>query len=204
MIFGIDISHWNKLLELDKPDFVIIKATEGVSFVDSKMLRNYKEVTEAGKIPGFYHFARPDKNSNPEREAQHFLNTIPKEAIGNCLLALDWEANALKCNIQWARKWLDYVFSKTGVRPLFYCQGSYTNKIQTILDGNYGLWVAHYKASTQGLAYGEKPKKGEKPTTGAYKTYAFWQFSSKNIYNCDCNVFNGTLNQLKKYCEVIK
>lgn len=204
MIFGIDISHWNNLIELSKPDFVIIKATEGVNFVDSKLTRNYKEALEADKIVGFYHYARPEKNSNPEREAQHFLDHVPAGAIGSCLLALDWEGNALKCNIAWARKWLDYVYKKTGVKPLFYCQASYTNKIKTILDGDYGLWVAQYKNSTQGLPYGEKPKKGEKPNTGVYKTFAIWQYSSKNIYNTDSNVFNGNINQLKKYCEVKK
>ena len=36
---------------------------------------------------------------------------------------------------------LDYVFEKTGVRPLIYCQGSYTKNLKAVLEKNYGLEV---------------------------------------------------------------
>lgn len=76
---GIDISHHNGHIDFgrvaaDSVDFVIIKATEGVSFVDSTLLRNYNGARAAGLRTGFYHFFR--FNHGGVRQGRHFLNTV--------------------------------------------------------------------------------------------------------------------------------
>ena len=119
MIKGCDVSHWNSIVNYPDFKFCIIKATEGTHFVDKKKNDHTKNALSFGCEVGFYHYARPEKNS-PEAEAEFFLKNIDKDLIGRCLLALDWENVALNYPIIWARDWLDFVYKKTGVKPLFY------------------------------------------------------------------------------------
>lgn len=185
MIRGYDMSHWqgDTYTKYRDGDFYILKATEGNKFIDKKAvyeMANYFQGIMNRPI-GFYHFAHPEKNS-AKVEANHFCKTI--KSFLPCLLALDWEADALKCDIKWAREWLDIVYKKTGIRPLFYCSSSYVPKCGDVISsGNYGLWVARYSNV-------------QKPETGAWGRFAIWQKSSKPV---DIDYFNGNLQQLKKY-----
>lgn len=183
MIKGCDVSHWNSIVNYANYAFCIIKATEGVRFKDVKKDTHARNAKAFNCEIGFYHYARPELGNTPEAEAQFFLDNI-KPYIGSCVMALDWEQKALNCDITWARRWLDYVYNKTGVRPLFYCQASYTNKIQLIREGNYGLWVAQYNNKIQ------------KPKVKDNGPYAIWQFTSKPI---DEDLFNGNIEQFKRY-----
>lgn len=76
---GIDISHHNGHINFakvaaDSVDFVVIKATEGVTFVDSCLQHNYHEATAQNLIVGFYHFFR--FNHGGVRQGRHFLRAI--------------------------------------------------------------------------------------------------------------------------------
>lgn len=69
-----------------------------------------------------------------------------KNYVGEAILVLDWEGQR---NLQWnksdriwCKNWLDYVYSKIGVKPLLYVQKSALPKVSGI--GDYGLWVAQY------------------------------------------------------------
>ena len=56
---GIDISNWQRGFDLasTKPDFVIVKATEGLNFVD-KTCDGFVQDAIKLNIPfGYYHFA---------------------------------------------------------------------------------------------------------------------------------------------------
>lgn len=194
MIKGIDVSHHNNLDRIlsiiDKPEFCFIKATEGKTYNDPKFKHNIQICQERDIPIGFYHYARPENNPAIV-EAKHFLDRIAPY-IGNCLLALDWEENAVYQPVSWAEKWLDYIYAQTGVRPLMYCSSFYTPKLKTILNKNYGLWVAQYTS---------KPD----PDIGVYPFWAFWQYATPQ-YNytphdcvCDYDYFNGTQKQLRAY-----
>lgn len=76
---GIDISHHNGHIDFakvaaDSVDFVVIKATEGVTFVDSCLLHNYHDALAQNLIVGFYHFFR--FNHGGVRQGRHFLRAI--------------------------------------------------------------------------------------------------------------------------------
>lgn len=197
MIKGIDVSHHNNLdvilPKIQKPGFCFIKATEGKTFVDPKMKHNIQLCQERDIPIGFYHFARPENNPAKD-EAKHFIDKVAPY-IGNCLLALDWEEEALHYPVEWAKAWLDYVYTQTGVKPLIYCSSWYTTKLRTILTGNYGLWVAQYT-------------KLPAPKTGVYPFWAFWQYATPH-YNytgepcyCDYDYFNGSESQLRAYMSI--
>lgn len=200
MLKGIDVSHYQLNIDdyIKDIDFVIIKASEGKSMKDSKRLEHYHTAIDNKKLYGFYHYAHPELNSVAS-EVNNFLSSLPDGVIGDCMLVLDWEQKALKENITWAYDFLNLVYKKTGVKPLLYCQASYTNKLAKIYKGGYGLWVAHYKDSTRNLPINETPNtKISKPTIGAYPFWAMWQYTSLPI---DRDIFNGTKSQFKAYCR---
>lgn len=184
MIKGYDLSHYqkNNYKDFRNGDFYIMKASEGTSYIDKTALNEIAPYfKDMNRVIGFYHFAHPEKNT-PLKEANHFIKQV--KPFLPCILALDWEADALKCDIEWARKWLDIVYQKTGIKPLFYCSSWYVDKIgDAISSGDYGLWVARYSNFA-------------KPQTGKWGKFAIWQYTSKPV---DTDYFNGNLAALKKY-----
>lgn len=77
---GIDIysntiiTDWKALKE-DGVEAVYIKATEGVTYVNSLMDSQYKNAKALGLKVGFYHFARANA---PAEEYKHFMDAIAK------------------------------------------------------------------------------------------------------------------------------
>ena len=197
MLKGIDVSHHNNLdtilPRIEKPDFCIIKASEGKTYNDPKFKHNI-QLCEERNIPiGFYHYARPENNP-ATLEAKHFLDRIAPY-IGKAIFALDWEQTALNYPVDWALQFLDYIYLQTGVKPLIYCSAWYTSKLAKILEHDYGLWVAHYTNKN-------------KPNTGVYPFWAFWQYASpEHNYTghpcyCDYDYFNGSEAALRAYMAV--
>lgn len=191
MLKGIDISHHNKFqifpkkgtpaIDFTKHDFIIMKATEGITYKDPCM-ESYIEKLGQDQLYGFYHFARPERNRAKD-EAKHFCNTIGVYGE-NAMLVLDWEAQAVSQPIEWAIEWCKEVEKIYGKKPLIYCSSWYTKKLKPLLDENIGLWVAHYT-------------KNKKPTVYTYPCWAMWQYSSDPY---DKDVFNGNKQQFRAYC----
>ena len=118
---GIDISKWQSNINLSavKADFVIVKATEGIGYVDKTCDKFFQKALSLGKKIGFYHFARPTKNNNPIREADFFYENC-KGYLGKAIPILDWESEN-KHNVAYAKAWLDRVYQRSGVKPVFIC-----------------------------------------------------------------------------------
>lgn len=178
---GIDISHWQQGINLATVDcdFVIIKATQGTKFVDPCCNKFYQTAKEAGRKLGVYHFA--DGLSSGTAEADHFIKNV-KGYIGEAILVLDWEADALKKGVSYAKEFLDRVYEVTGVRPLIYMSKSACREYNwtEVVNGNYGLWMAQY-ANKKPTSYQDKPWTDSKGL-GAFKGYAIHQYSSKGQF----------------------
>lgn len=202
MLKGIDISHHQKGIDLGAidTDFVIIKATEGNGYTDEMCDTFYQKAKSLGKKLGVYHFARPDLGNTPEAEADWFV----KETLGyhkEAMLILDWESGNLQ-DTTWARKWLDRVYSKTGVRPVIYMSASVMRSANwgDVVAGDYGLWVANY-GSNDGTA---QDSVFDKYPLKYWDFYALWQYTSVgrlNGYNgnLDLNYFSGDSSAWDKY-----
>ena len=106
MLNGIDISNYQRGLDLSKikTDFVIIKATEGVSLVMDTCDGFYQQAKSLGIPRGVYHFARPEYNT-AEAEAEFFLNHIAGY-IKDAILVLDYESPGCT-DPNWALRWLN-------------------------------------------------------------------------------------------------
>lgn len=193
---GIDVSNWQASLNAGaiEADFVIVKATEGVGYVDPSCDKHFQNALKAGKRLGVYHFARNASNSS-DAEADFFVNNI-KGYIGKAVLVLDWE-DSNKGDVAWAKRWLDRVFEKTGVRPMIYMSESVVNSFDwsAVVAGNYGLWVAKYRDYAADFNY-DMGLAGTAPSVKHWNGYAMWQWTSSgrlNGYdgNLDLNEFYG-------------
>ena len=200
---GIDISKWQTGIDLSKVDcdFVIVKATEGIGYVDRKCDSFYQQAKRLGKKLGFYHFARP--RNDAVREAQYFYNNT-KNYFGEAIPILDWEAGN-KSDVAWAKRWLDEVYRLSGVKPVIYMSESVANAYNwsSVANADYGLWVAKYRDNNPDYNY-NMANAGTRPRVKWWKFYCMWQWTSTgrlNGYsgNLDCNVFYGDGTTWDKY-----
>ena len=200
---GIDISKWQNGLDLSaiSCDFVIMKATEGIGYVDRTCDKFFQKALKLGKCIGFYHFARPVNDA--EREAEYFYNNT-KNYFGKAIPVLDWEAEN-KGDVAWAKRWLDKVYQLSGVRPVIYMSESVVNAYNwsSVANANYGLWVAKYRDNQPDYNY-DMSNAGNKPSVKWWKFYCMWQWTSTGRLNgfsgnLDCNVFYGDKTTWNKY-----
>lgn len=198
---GVDLSHWNGRIDFKKVresgfEFAIIKCTESTNFFDNRFLENKKYGRANGLLMGYYHFAR---GGNYKTEADWFLSKVGDLKEGE-LVVLDYEIANLINPADWCEKWLSYVESKIGFKPLLYTYHSLLNYYnwKKVSDGDFGLWAARYGRQEQ------EPNNNYRPATGSWKFYAIWQYSSRGkvngiIGNVDLNYTGMNLETLKKY-----
>lgn len=185
---GIDISRWNTVdLSKIECDFVIVKATQGTSFVSPTYKQQITQAESLGKLLGVYHYA---SSGGAVAEAEHFLDTV-KDYIGRAILVLDWEGdqNSNFGNPEYALAWLRYVEQKTGIKPFIYMSKSVCRQYKKQWDPSFPLWCAQY-ANHAPTGYQDKPwtdSKGFGPWNGCQ----ILQYSSKgrlNGYNADLDL----------------
>lgn len=201
---GIDISNYQRGLDISKIDcdFVIIKATEGKSYVDKSCDGFFQQALSLGKKLGVYHFANNSDNT-AKQEADWFIQNT-QGYIGKAIPILDWEDNVTD-NVPWALEWLQRVEEAYGCKPMIYMSGSVVNRHDwsSVVAGNYGLWVAKYRDYLPDYNY-DMSKAGNMPSIKYWNEYAMWQWTSSGRLNgwngnLDCNVFYGDATAWDKY-----
>src|SRR5699024_5202194 len=97
--------------------------------------------TEAGEKTGSLSLCHRQKL---RRKGSRIFPSKYPGYVGEALLALDWEGNAVEKGVGYALEFLETVFGETGVRPLIY-MNSHTAKSydwKPVTEKNYGLWLA--------------------------------------------------------------
>lgn len=154
---GIDVSNWQKGINLAAVpgDFVIMKATEGTSYVSPDFARQYDQAKSAGKLLGIYHYAN---GGDVNAELNHFISTVGSR-LGQAILVLDWEgANNPtfgKNDLGWCKSFLDTLKSKTGVTGFLYISQSKMGAFSSLKG--YPLWIAQYASMNQVNGYQNNP-----------------------------------------------
>ena len=151
---GIDVSHFQGNIDFTKVknsdvQIVYIKATEGISLVDSSLSSNYRKAKDAGLLIGFYHFFRPSTESNAIAQASHFINTI-KDYESNCRLALDIEVNNELSKSQitnLSKVFLEEVKRLSGLEVVIYTYTSFARNYFESSINIYPLWIAQYNVN---------------------------------------------------------
>lgn len=202
---GVDVASHQKGINFATvpADFAIIKATGGTQYINPECDRQYQSAKKSGKLLGVYHYANEAYcPGTAEQEAQFFLNNI-QGYIGEAVLVLDWES-INKGDVGWAKRWLDYVYAKTGVKPLFYTYTGVLNSynFSSIAKADYGLWVANYGTDAAINGY----RQPNPPASPYWKSTAMYQYSSNSYFSgwgarLDANVFYGDKNAWKAYSK---
>lgn len=200
---GIDISNWQAGINLSNIafDFLIARATEGIGCVDKYCDGYIQQAIKLGKPFGFYHFARP--TNDPIREADFFYSNC-RGYFGKGIPILDWESGNTS-KVTWAKKWLDRVYQRSGVKPVIYMSESVVNSYDwsSVANADYGLWVAKYRDNATDYNY-NMANAGSHPNVKWWKFYCMWQWTSTGRldgygHNLDCNVFYGDAATWDKY-----
>ena len=200
-IHGIDVSNWQGQIDWGAVRtsgrlFAFAKATEGQTFVDATFARNRQAMAAAGLVlRGFYHFARPDRNS-AAAEADHFLRTVGPLGPGE-VAVLDLEVAPSASVGDWAAEWLARVHQGTGRTPVLYSYQSYLYSIPTSRLTQYPLWVAAW-----GRNDGTVP--ASPPATDRWSKWTWWQYTSNAVVpgvagRVDDSLFIGTVDELASY-----
>jgi lysozyme len=195
MILGCDLSHNNSSQNVDLAiakesgiQFVIHKATQGISFVDPMFKIRQKECADLGIPFGAYHFGTGDDVS---AQVAHFQEA----AEGVKAFALDFEANTTpgetSMNLNGAINFLglmEYVEPESQV--LLYTGGYLKDmKISSQALSKYPLWLAEY-GPVPHLPMG-------------FTNWKIWQFSDGERFQglglVDLDRFNGDLPALQAF-----
>ncbi|KAH0545500.1 hypothetical protein GP486_008444 [Trichoglossum hirsutum] len=203
-IQGFDISGWQSTVDFQGAynsgaRFVIIKATEGTSHIDSEFSNHYTGATNAGLIRGGYHFALPDVSSGSEQATFFLAHGGGWSGDGRTLPGmLDIEYNPYGDNtcyglssqamVSWIQDFVNTYHGKTGRYPMIYSTADWW----TSCTGNSNAF-----SSTCPLVlarFGSSP--GNIPGGWPYQT--IWQNADSYTYGGDSDFFNGDMTQLKK------
>jgi GH25 family lysozyme M1 (1,4-beta-N-acetylmuramidase) len=191
--FAVDFSHWNTILDFDKLKaqtyLILHKATESTNRIDEKYAnRKIMWKDEMGMLWIPYHFL---KHNQGEDEANYFLNYV-KPNPGD-VVALDYEVNV---PIQACEDFAKVIIGE-GLKLLFYCTEG-TLKWNDFSQFEYliqsGLWIA-------------APGASKLYVPDEFKSWLFWQYTWRGVMdgicgNEDIDSFNGTVEDLYKFCGV--
>ncbi|BBN97864.1 SH3 domain-containing protein [Sporolactobacillus terrae] len=157
---GVDISHWQSKIDFNaiKKEagirFVIVKATEGQTYRDSKFYDHVKHSQAAGLSTYAYHFLRADSTTEAVKEANFFVKTINGRISKNSYVFLDVEDVDGDPLTKDKRKLTEYInaflnvlnqngYHKFGVYTGF--NFYYTRIDAAKLPNNTRLWIARYR-----------------------------------------------------------
>lgn len=171
---------------------VVVKATEGIGFVDAYCDKFVQTLIANGVPFGFYHFAR---NNDASAEAEFFRkNTTGYEGKG--IPILDWEDGQ---SVDWVNTFVNRYHELTGVWPWVY--GNAWRFNQGTVNANCGKWIAGYPENSTDINYGMNNSMPYSVNGGGV---CAWQFSSSvrisgYSKNLDGDVFYGDATAWAKY-----
>lgn len=212
-IRGLDLSHWQEdenidfvTLKANDIDFVILKVTEGVSFVDDTFKSKYEKALAAGQIVMPYHFFRG--NYGGVAQARHCINTLRElgflDAIDYVpIIWFDVESSD-GVSVSARRNRLLNALQETEVKGFqagVYSSPYYWNWLIGFVTWiqNYFQWDAHWtSASLPTLPMGWSREKALFWQNGIYPAHSWVETVVGAKGNVDHNYFFGTLEDLKQ------
>jgi GH25 family lysozyme M1 (1,4-beta-N-acetylmuramidase) len=194
LLDGIDVSSWQPSdigWRVDY-DFMIVKATGGVSYTNPSFKAQADAALTRGKQLGLYHYAAEYQSQNsPEAEAAYFVSKIGPYS-GNAVLFLDYEEDMPGSDRVWITAFCKEVKRLTGVSCHIYASGSWANNYISGLWSDLGvmLWQANYWNSTL-------PNLGYRQDIAPMVPCSVYQYTSQGRLpgytgSLDLNVFYGT------------
>ncbi|MEU4995602.1 lysozyme [Streptomyces sp. NPDC021622] len=204
---GHDVSSHQKNVNWQKAKskgarFVYVKATESHTYRNPRFQQQYNGSRNAGIVRGAYHFAVPNKSSG-KKQAAYFMSHGGRWRADGWTLppALDIEHNPYgkrKCYglsktgmANWIKSFSNEVQRQTGRRPVIYTTTKWWNNCtggSRAFGANHALWLARWSSTS-----------GTLPKGWSYLT--IWQYDNGGKLPGDQNLFNGSMNQLKRFAR---
>ena len=132
-------------------DIVILKATEGVNFIDSAFNSNYTKARNVGLKIGVYHFM--SERTDPVQQARDFWNCIKDKKI-DLIPILDIETNkkgrSKAAITDRCLEFLKEFKALSGYDAVIYTYTSFARENMDSRLSKYKLWIAHYGVNTPG------------------------------------------------------
>lgn len=193
----VDLSHWQASVDFTKLKAagilaVILKATEGASYVDPTYADRKKAAAVAGLTCLSYHFLKP---GDVPTQVKHYLATV-KPVPGERLVC-DYEDQGVRLtDLRAFCKSLqdaggNYQVTVYGGALLKEQLGS---TVDAYLAANTSLWLAQYTNGTPSWP------------TATWPAWSLWQFTDKATVSgvsggVDGNVFNGSDENAMKFLQ---
>lgn len=175
--------------------FAIVKATEGISYVNPHYREDSDSMREAGLIRGTYHYALPQYSA--VLQAQHYAAVLATNTTDLDLppvLDLEETGGLGPVALQaWVRTFLATLDTLTGRQTIIYVSpGFWRHQMANTTEfSERPLWIADYNG-------GNSPTL---PLPGGWTNWTFWQYTGSGWVDgvatpIDLNTFNGTEAQL--------
>jgi lysozyme len=205
---GIDVNHYRPCSDFGAVfgagmTFVGIKATEGISVVDS-FLGAHRAGARAQPfhLVTYYHYARP---GDADAQAERLMDRVGV-LRDNERLALDVEGDAAP-NIHWIEAFIAKVASAyPDRRPIVYTSARIWDQIgkpawPRATAGGVDLWAPRYNHA------GNEPALPSTFSSPVWPAWTFWQdseaFPCPGVSGpCDHSVFRGTADELRAYAAL--
>lgn len=206
MLNFIDISSHQASLNLvavsNSVQGVIVKATQGTSYVNPYCDRHYRQAKSANLLRGFYHFAG---SGDPLAEAAFFYRNAAgymKDGIP----VLDWEGvygngkPVFEQSVDWVNRFVREFHGLTGIWPWIYANPWRFN--QGGVEPNCARWVASYPE----VAHPAFAQAASWKCPDADGNVVAWQFCSDGRVsgysaNLDCSVYYGDRESWLRYAD---
>lgn len=198
---GVDLSHYQGEVDMETLagqdiDFVYVKATDGLAFVDDHYQKNCRNAENAGLLAGAYHFFTLDGDG--KAQAEHFISTIGNQN-GRMVPAVDVEYYGDKKKnppdsqlvTESLQECLDCIEAEYGHKPVIYTTVPFYQKYIRGKFKQYPLWIRNvYFPATWSVGGG----------------WSFWQYDDKSTLKgfqgdtdyIDLDVFRGSRKELEK------
>lgn len=191
---GIDLAA---VFEQNALDGVVVKATEGLRYVNPKCDKWVQWCIQHSKPWGFYHYLN---SHDPVAEAKRFVKDC-FNYFGDGIPCADYEGTVVQTfGTYYLRRFLETVYTETGIKPLVYCNlstiQSDVNGFRSIANDGYKLWLAQYASNSQ---IGIQPHPWQDGSYAPFEKLTMHQYSGNgkiNGYNgaVDLDIFYGTVD----------
>ncbi len=151
--FGIDVSHhqgtiqWDTLLSSNAVspsiDFVFVKATEGINWIDPEWERNRTALKKSNIRHGAYHFYQ--STASASKQAKHFLNVWQPSSVDlPPVLDIEIDFDTAYHHEDSIKTWLKIVENSSGFRPIIYCSLDDYQRYYKRRFSEHQFWLAAY------------------------------------------------------------
>ena len=190
---GIDVSHYQGSIDWQQVvqagiQFVFVKATQGITYVDPQFQTNWQGAKAAGLPRGAYHFFEPD--DDPGLQFQNFLAALGDDP-GELPPVLDVEAHGDAAQIlAGVQTWIALAEAALGRQVILYTSPGYWKNLGAPGLPGQPLWIAEYGVSAPKVPDG-------------WTDWTLWQHSQSGTVAgiqgaVDLDRFQGTLEELRQ------